>query len=160
MSENDSPNNIIDGLTLPEILNRGQSENCHFLSKVKDNDIDVAKVCAGIANHMGGIIVLGVDQSGAPCGFDPDFNITVRLMEILEEHTSPVPTINTDSRRYDGHFITIVKVEQYSDLPHAVTWKGKTDDGNRETYYVYYKRRDTVQRQLSPHELWRLMTDS
>lgn len=158
--EEPAPDYIHDGLTLPEILEVGVSESCEFLPTIPEEDIEFAKICTGLANHEGGVILLGVDPDGAVSGLTDAEDVLVNVSTILDEHSEPVPEYSSKEEQYNGEKIVVITVPEHDHLPHAVTWDEEAGESQKETYYVFYKRRDRFQRQIGPYQIWRLMPDN
>jgi predicted HTH transcriptional regulator len=158
--ESPEPDYIYNERTLPEIIDEGVSEYFEFLPSIPEDEIEFAKFCTALGNHEGGVILLGVDRGGDVCGLSDADEVPIHVAEILEEHTEPVPEYSSREVSYDGESIVIINVSKYTHIPHAVTWEEELEEGEKETYYVFYKRRDIYQSQIGPYQIWRLMPEN
>ncbi|MHC1576922.1 MAG: RNA-binding domain-containing protein [Methanosarcinaceae archaeon] len=94
------------------ILNAGENEQVEFKQRIKAHD--AYKEIVALANSMGGLLIIGVDDDRTVVGTDVD--------SAMEEITSsigaiiPYPVIRTERLDVEGRSVLIVKVERSHQL--------------------------------------------
>jgi hypothetical protein len=92
---------------------------------------DLAKDVAGLANHLGGVIVLGVTEddqaraSGAP-GVEVSDDETARMRQLVASYVAPFPSgwdVRVIPDPGSGRGFYLLMVPQSTERPHAVSWE-------------------------------------
>jgi hypothetical protein len=91
-----------------------------FKSSVDGDGYKVAEAVASFSNTLGGWVLIGLRDNGAPSGWVPPQNLTDRLRQILDRWLDPLPAFAAQLRQHDGDQIGLVRVYESADTPHVL----------------------------------------
>lgn len=121
----------------------------------KDDPRELAADVAAMANAVGGVILLGVDEQDSvasalvPIEAEKRDSELRRIHEIVAQRVAPVPVIYTEWIDVDGGGVIAIVIPPSRGAPHAV---GR--DGSPTNPYLCWPRRDgTRKRYLSEFEI-------
>lgn len=156
----DEPEHLFRDNTLADLIDVGRSHYTQPFPELPENDLVFAKTITALGNSEGGVILIGVEEDGEIKGISNANTIKQEIADIIDQHTDPAPTYKSRTESYgsEGKIIVIL-VEEFSSMPHAVTWEGEYTGEQKETVYVFYDRMDIYCRSLSPYELRELITE-
>lgn len=101
-----------------EIISRGICNTIHFFSELPGEEHELAKEATGIANHQGGVILLGVKKSGEIVGLTSPEETRYSASETLEEYIEPKLQYNLRVKEVEEGSIIIIKIERYTETPY------------------------------------------
>ena len=150
---------MINALQLLEKIELGESTSLEFKTvPITDNKViklsrnDIAHEIAAFANHLGGVIVFGVSDSGALEGIDA--TCTQTLINLISEvcHDSIAPSIKNFSVEAVRVFDEEEKEQTlvYLDIARSLWAPHRSGDGK------YYVRQGSAKREMSLEQLVRL----
>ena len=127
-----------DNRRLTDILRGGEGTRTEFKREISSPD-KISKEIAALANHEGGVLVIGVDDEGDVVGVDNVEKVDNMISNIISDKL--MPPLSADIRReaIRGKNLVIVEVPN-ADRPVAFD-------------YVYYGRKGTNKRKLTYDEL-------
>ncbi|QTA81281.1 Schlafen and ATP-dependent DNA helicase domains-containing protein [Desulfonema limicola] len=133
---------------IEEILKKGESPVTEFkLDSVKNEQI--AKELGALANFRGGMLILGVDDKGIPCGLTRDDN-EERIQNICYNFEPPLQ-VKIEHNTVNNKPVVIVTIIDNNEKPYA--YKSQTRN-------IYYIRSGTVSREAARSELRRMFQQS
>lgn len=112
-------------IQLEALLAGGEGPSVEFKEKLPSKSSDslrtALKAVPAFANSGGGVLIFGVDDSGAPVGLteDPEAGIA-RLTDLIHGHVHPVPRFSVQLDDLGGKQIIVVEVQPGSEKPYAL----------------------------------------
>ena len=94
------------------LLDKGETLTVEFKSDTKGGlpDRDLVAAVVAMANTEGGVILLGVEDSGTVSGIQPHHQDTMGLQALIANRTSPSVAVSTELIEYDGKKILCITV--------------------------------------------------
>jgi len=94
------------------LLGQGETLTVEFKSDTKGGlpDRDLVAAVVAMANTEGGVILLGVEDSGTVSGIQPHHQDTMGLQALIANRTSPSVAVSTELIEYDGKKILCITV--------------------------------------------------
>ena len=126
-------------LSLDGVIQRGESETIEFKSGRTDPETVVRELVA-LTNKRGGVVVYGITDAGEIDGIDNIEAVEEEISSRLDTTVSPRLECETEFRIRDSKNLLLFRVAKYRELPHAING-------------VFYTRRGTTKRKLTPYEL-------
>lgn len=131
--------------SIEELIRRGENELIEFKHPKADEETLVKELVA-LANKRGGALLLGVADDGEIIGLEDPGEREESIQNRLDTTVQPRLACELDFAEIDGDEVLVFKVGQFLKLPHSV------DD-------IFYTRRGTTKRRLTPYELSYLMPE-
>jgi hypothetical protein len=91
-----------------------------YKSSLDGEGYRVAEAAASFANTLGGWVVIGLGDDGAPSGWVPPKNVTDRLWQILDYWLDPLPAFAAQLREHEGVPIGLIRIYESTDTPHVL----------------------------------------
>jgi hypothetical protein len=137
-----------DALTedINDLLECGESETIEFKKELPGHVESIAKEIVALANYKGGVLLLGVQDDGTIVGLRDVEDVEERVSNILRDNTRPPVQTEIEFHSKSGKDVLSIRVQQFRELPHAVS-------------YRFYTRIGTTKRKLTPYEISYLMPD-
>lgn len=107
----------MDKKELQFILQEGEGLKTEFKSSLSDLERITEIVCS-LANSKGGIILIGVSDTGNICGVDIGKQTIERLTNIVVDNLDPKIYVEIKSLKIDKKNIILFEVEESADKPH------------------------------------------
>jgi ATP-dependent DNA helicase RecG len=94
------------------LLDKGETLTVEFKSDTKGGlpDRDLVAAVVAMANTEGGVILLGVEDSGTVSGIQPHHQDTMGLQALIANRTSPSVAVSTELIEYEGKKILCITV--------------------------------------------------
>jgi len=131
--------------SVEQLIERGENELVEF-KHPKADDETLVKELVGLANKRGGALLLGVSDDGEVLGLENTGEREEDIQNRLDTNVNPRLACELEFERIDGAEILVFKVGQFLELPHSVN-------------NLFYTRRGTTKRKLTPYELSYLMPE-
>lgn len=109
-------------------------------AKLPENIGDIAEEVAALANHKGGVLIIGPADDGTLVGLSDSRKADERVAGVITQSAEPPVTVEIMQRSVEDTDLPIVTVPQINNTPRSVNG-------------LYYKRVGTTVQQLSPDEL-------
>jgi hypothetical protein len=111
-------NNFRDPVNISRLVQAQESLFVEKKSKVPADGL--GPTIGSFANTLGGILLLGVDDSNQPVGFEPPGNADLAdwVREKLRGELDPEPPFVADTFKYEGVPIGLIRVAESFDTPH------------------------------------------
>jgi ATP-dependent DNA helicase RecG len=109
-------------------------------AKLPENIGDIAKEVAALANHKGGVLIIGLADDGTSVGLSDSRKADERVAGVITQSAEPPVNVEIMQRSVEDTDLPIVTVPQINNTPRSVNG-------------LYYKRVGTTVQQLSPDEL-------
>lgn len=109
-------------------------------AKLPENIGDIAKEVAALANHKGGVLIIGLADDGTLVGLSDSRKADERVAGVITQSAEPPVNVEIMQRSVEDTDLPIVTVPQINNTPRSVNG-------------LYYKRVGTTVQQLSPDEL-------
>jgi predicted HTH transcriptional regulator len=109
-------------------------------AKLPENIGDIAKEVAALANHKGGVLIIGLADDGTLVGLSDSRKADERVADVITQSAEPPVNVEIMQRSVEDTDLPIVTVPQINNTPRSVNG-------------LYYKRVGTTVQQLSPDEL-------
>ena len=101
---------------LKDLIQKGESEVIEFKGSLKLHN-SIGEAISAFSNSKGGIILIGLADSGTIKGVDLGKDTLEKLANSIKHHTDPsiYPSISTEI--IDGKDLIMIKVEESSEKP-------------------------------------------
>ena len=99
---------------LKEIISKGESQEIEFKESFHSNQ-DISKILCGLANTLGGLLLLGVDDNLNVRGVKGNIDKLQQQISSANQCVSPVPTISIEIYKIEEKSIVLVIVQKASD---------------------------------------------
>jgi ATP-dependent DNA helicase RecG len=109
-------------------------------AKLPENIGDIAKEVVALANHKGGVLIIGLADDGTLVGLSDSRKADERVAGVITQSAEPPVNVEIMQRSVEDTDLPIVTVPQINNTPRSVNG-------------LYYKRVGTTVQQLSPDEL-------
>ncbi len=136
----------MDQKQLKDLIRKGESEVLEFKESLKLHN-SIGEAVAGLSNSKGGIILVGVKDSGKISGVSIGNNTLERLANRIKLDTDPSIYLKISSNKLDGKDIIVIEVEESHEKP--VFYKDKA-----------YKRVGKSTHRLNASEMRKLTKNS
>lgn len=108
------------GYTLEDAISLGESSSYEFKEQLPQNTVLSQEICGFANTRGGGIILLGISDSGETPGIDSDQldSIQLKILNITRDTCHPVPTIEFFKfEQADGKMLLAVQVTELKQKP-------------------------------------------
>lgn len=123
---NDQDRQMDDSIiTLDEALKIGEAARIEFKQECPPDASELAKEVVALANHQGGILVIGIDDEGSVKGLDDIATTESRLIDVCKEYIDPpINDISTESKIRGGEDVLIVRVPRGDSMEEPYRYDG------------------------------------
>jgi hypothetical protein len=135
---------IYQDKTLADLIDDIESQIVEAKKELPKEVDEIAKEAVALANHKGGVIIIGADDDGAIKGVENVQKTNERVSGVVTDSIEPPLNIEVLQRSIGNEDILVVKTEKVTEVPRNVDGK-------------YYKRVGTTKQALGPHELKDIM---
>lgn len=111
---------IITPLSLVHIISTGESELVEFKESFNDEAIEVL---GAFMNSHGGVLLLGVKDSGTVCGFDIGKKTLEDIANRIQEATDPRIQPSISTIHHEGKIVIVISVASSTGIPISVRGK-------------------------------------
>jgi predicted HTH transcriptional regulator len=119
--------------SIAEIISAGEGLRTEFKSRI-DSPAKIAKTIVSFANTSGGVLIVGVNDSGVISGVTSELTELQKLEKANTDFIDPKILIQIKSEQLSGKKVLLVTVDESKEKPHYVV----SDKGAR-TIYVRVK---------------------
>lgn len=98
---------------LREIISQGENQEVEFKESFHSNQ-EASKTLCGLANTLGGILLIGIDNKGGIKGIKENSDKLQQQISSANQCVSPVPTISIELHKIEGKSIVLVIVQKAS----------------------------------------------
>lgn len=117
---------------IEQLLAQGEGTTIEFKSTV-DSALKIAKTLTAFANTKGGILLIGVSDSGKIAGIHSELREMQKIEEAASHFCDPPVNLSYETLQTGGRQILLIRIAESELKPHAVT------DGKVHTVYVRAK---------------------
>ncbi|WP_247005127.1 AlbA family DNA-binding domain-containing protein [Halosolutus gelatinilyticus] len=123
---NDQDRQMDDSITtLDEALKIGEAAKIEFKQECPPDASKLAKEVVALANHQGGILVIGVDDDGSVHGLDNIATTESRLIDVCKEYIDPpIKDISTERKTRCGEGVLVVRVPSANSMEQPYRYDG------------------------------------
>jgi predicted HTH transcriptional regulator len=104
---------------LQELIRKGEGIQLEFKSTI-DTSAKIAKTLAAFANTSGGILLIGVEDSGNVRGVASEQQEMEKIEEAADFLCEPPLTVTYEAKFYEGRKVLHIRVEESEDKPHSI----------------------------------------
>lgn len=98
-------------ITLDEALKIGEAAKIEFKRECPPDASKLAKEVVALANHQGGVLIVGVDDEGSLHGLEDTAVTESRLIDVCKEYIEPpMENISTEHKTRGGEDVLVVRV--------------------------------------------------
>ncbi|HZX12020.1 MAG TPA: ATP-binding protein, partial [Candidatus Nanoarchaeia archaeon] len=97
-----------------EIIEKGENQEVEFKESFHSSQ-DISKILCSLANTLGGILLLGVNDSGEIIGVKDNLDKVQQQISASNQSISPVPLLSIEVHKIEGKDIVAVIVQRSSD---------------------------------------------
>lgn len=118
---------------LDELIAQGESNRLEFKRQLSSAH-RIARILAAFANTSGGILLIGVADTGKIVGVSSEFREVSKIEEATDRFVEPALTVSYEILSPDGRTILVITVPESDEKPHYVL-----DETGKRTIYVRAK---------------------
>lgn len=97
-----------------EIIGKGENQEVEFKESFHSSQ-EISKLLCSLANTLGGVLILGVKNSGEVVGIKENLDKIQQKISASNQSVSPVPLISIESHKLESKDVVIVIVQRSSD---------------------------------------------
>lgn len=116
-----------------QLIKKGEGLNIEFKRTI-DSSFKIAKTIVSFANTSGGVLLVGVGDSGEIIGVDSELTELQKLERACRELSEPPISLGFRSLVLDGKNILRIEVEESLEKPHVAI-----NEKNHRTVYIRVK---------------------
>ncbi len=96
------------------IVAGGETQEVEFKESFHSNQ-EVSKILCGLANSVGGLLIIGIKDSGEVVGISGSVDELQQQVSAASQNVSPVPLVSIEVKEVDGKKVLIAVVQRPSD---------------------------------------------
>jgi len=104
----------MDVKQIREIIEKGENQEVEFKESFHSSQ-DISKILCSLANTLGGVLFLGVTDSGEIVGIKENLDKVQQQISASNQSISPVPLLSIEVHKIEGKDIVAVIVQRSSD---------------------------------------------
>ncbi|SOD81836.1 AlbA family DNA-binding domain-containing protein [Spirosoma fluviale] len=118
---------------LNDLIEQGEHSRLEF-KRTLSSAYRIARTLAALANTSGGILLIGISDSGKIMGVASEFREMQKIEEATDRLVEPALSITYETMAPDGRLVLIISIPESDDKPHYVM-----DESGKRTIYVRAK---------------------